>query len=229
MKDLKLNLYVEELPQDYCGIVPFLVDLEGDSMNVEVYEGLEDAAIEYIKKYENAPFSKSAFDFICTAVDEYLKDKPYSRDEYGRTRFYRKFMITDKSSLDPGLIKASSVKMEGSMNSLENLTSLFSDDTKEVPPLSFVTVENGSIVSVATVNDTDSDSILELTVNTAPAFRGQGFAASNVTSLAGYLLDGGYKVAYSASNYNKASIKIAKKCGFEQIGRFYAVSAYKLN
>ena len=224
---MEFEIFVEELPSEYPGIVPFLVDLEGDEARIEIYEGLEDLAQEYIDRFEKELFSREAFEFICNGVDEFLKDKPYLRDTYGKTRYYNKYMLTDPSEVNTSVILSSSQKMMPSLNELRNMTSLFYEENGLVPETSFVSVEDGKIVSVATVNDTESDSVLELTVNTCVECRGNGYGASNTASLAHYLLKKGYKVAYSVSNYNKASNKIAKKCGFRKVGRFYAVSAFK--
>ena len=229
MSEITANICVEELPEGYAGIVPILVDLSGDELTLEVYEGLEGAAEEYLEKFENCLFSNKALDFLCRKTDEYLQGKLYRRDEYGRTRFYNKFMLTDGDMVKKEVILPTSVKMAEEYDSLENLTSLFAEDTGKIPPMSYVTVDEGKIVSVATVNDTESDSVLEITVNTAPEYRGRGYGASNTAALALYLIEKGYAVAYCVSAYNKASIKIAKKCGFEKTGRFYAVSAYKIN
>ena len=71
---MEFEIFVEELPSEYPGIVPFLVDLEGDEARIEIYEGLEDLAQEYIDRFEKELFSREAFEFICNGVDEFLKD-----------------------------------------------------------------------------------------------------------------------------------------------------------
>ncbi|MBE6544153.1 MAG: GNAT family N-acetyltransferase [Ruminococcaceae bacterium] len=229
MKDIKISIETEELPEDYPGIVPILMDLEENELVFEVYEGLEKSISFFVKEFEGKYFSKEAFLYLCCCVDEYLEDKPYLRDTYGRTRFYRKFYINEAAQVNDTVIKPSTVMMTRELWDIPNLTVLFAEDTGRIPPLSFVSIEDGKIVSVATVNDTESDKVREITVNTAAKYRGRGYGASNTAALARYLVNMGYEVAYCVSDYNKASIKIAKKCGFNEIGRFYAVTAYKTN
>lgn len=229
MSELSVEIEVEEFPLEYPGVVPVMMDMEEGQLYFEIYEGLEKDIEVFIEEYRGRYFSIEAFEFLCNAVDSYLEDKSYLRDQYGRTRFYRKFILTNPKEVNKEFIKENSVMMSEELKKLPNMTSLFADDTGEIPPLSFVTVQEGRIVSVATVNDTSSDTVREITVNTAPKYRGRGFGASNTAALSKYLTEKGYTVAYCVSNYNKQSVRIAKKCGFEEVGKFYAVSAYRTN
>lgn len=229
MKDFSVEIEVEEIPEDYPGIVPVFMNYENNEIYFEIYKGLENQINSFINDYHNRYFTKEAFDYLCNCVDGYLLNKPYKRDKYGQTRFYRKFMLEDKASVNQEVIKPSTVMMHSQLEDIPNLTTLFAEDTGKIPSLSFVSVEGGKIVSVATVNDTQSQHVKEITVNTALKYRGKGLGASNTAALSDYLLKNGYNVAYCVSNYNKASIKIAKKCGFKETGKFYAVSAYKTN
>ena len=65
-------------------------------------------------------------------------------------------------------------------------------------------------------------------METSPRFRQRGYAKSTVTALAEYLLDKGAVVAYCCRNTHTKSNKVAKGTGFSRVGRFYAVSAYRV-
>lgn len=94
---------------------------------------------------------------------------------------------------------------------------------------SFVVIEEGAVVAIATVNERlQKGSVLEVTVETSPRYRQKGYAVSSVTALCGYLLDKGAVVAYCCRNTHVKSNRVAKRVGFERVGRFYAVSAYRL-
>ena len=95
--------------------------------------------------------------------------------------------------------------------------------------VAFVTVREDEVVSIATVNETlENTNCLEITVETAVAHRGKRYAESNVAALTAYLLEQGATVAYCCRNTNTKSNKIARRVGFERVGRFYAVSAYRV-
>ena len=95
--------------------------------------------------------------------------------------------------------------------------------------LAFVTVTENEVVSIATVNETlEHTNCLEVTVETSVAHRGKRYAESNVAALTAHLLEKGATVAYCCRNTNTKSNKIARRVGFERVGRFYAVSAYRI-
>ena len=52
MNEITADIRVEPIPEGYAGIVPILVDLEGYELTLEIYEGLEGVAEEYLEKFE---------------------------------------------------------------------------------------------------------------------------------------------------------------------------------
>ena len=94
----------------------------------------------------------------------------------------------------------------------------------------YVVIEDGMVVAIATVNERlERGGVAELTVETSPRYRGRGYALSTVTALCGYLLERGAIVAYCCRNTHTKSNKVARHVGFARVGRFYAVSAYRIH
>ena len=85
-------------------------------------------------------------------------------------------------------------------------------------------VKDAQILSAATTHFSLSQSkggVAEIMVETAPAARGCGYAASCVASLARELLARGFSVLYRSRAQNAASLAVAKKSGFRQVAQFY--------
>ncbi len=108
----------------------------------------------------------------------------------------------------------------------ENLTDCEPDPLGE-GLLCFGTVIDEKIVSAAAENPHDADDkVIDIGVETAPGYEGQGFAASNIASLAYYLLDPGMSVTYIAEENNLPSLRVAEKVGFSPSTRELRVVCY---
>lgn len=81
------------------------------------------------------------------------------------------------------------------------------------------TVIDGKIVSVAAAYKTED--AYEICVEAAQRYRGQGFAAANVTVLSDALLSRGDAVRYLCAETNERSKKVALSAGFCEIGKCY--------
>ena len=96
----------------------------------------------------------------------------------------------------------------------ENLTTL---DLVSVP--ASATVQGGRIVSAATAHFCDG--IYEICTETAPSYRGMGYATDNVTALSDKLVLAGETVCYLCSEKNVSSVRVAEKSGFIEVGKSY--------
>ena len=77
-----------------------------------------------------------------------------------------------------------------------------------------VTVTGGKIISAAVVAPSPRmGGELEMTVETAPDYRGQGYATANVAALAAHLSGQSRYFYYLVRSGNPASLSIAKKLG----------------
>ena len=231
-KEFNVEFEVEDI-NDVLGesrdfVVPFAMTLEENNLYVEIYSDNLKYGEEFINQYYGRWFSKNALNELLGEFDLYLQDHGYKVDSYGAYRFYRNFRRSSGLNEDEAdMIKANTC-MYGEIDSeIPNITGLHFDDSDGLPKESFVTVEDGMIVSAATVNDYCPDSkIVEITVKTASKYRKKGYGVSNVLALSQYLTSCGKQVAYCCSKNNISSVKLAKRCGFIEIGKMYAVCGY---
>ena len=87
----------------------------------------------------------------------------------------------------------------------------------------FAVVENGIILSYAGMNDLHyDDGSVEISVETAPDKRRQGYGIACVAALTSHLLVKGKTVRYKCSLFNKPSSALAEKCGFSLEGKRYS-------
>ena len=208
-------------------IVPFLIsESEGDTY-IEAYHAVKKEIDELIIYQNINCFSKRGIDAIDTALYPYIRSLGYEREICGKYKWYLSYEMRTIDKLKEGLIVSGTEKIGKKHIKLKNRTTFDINEliSKKLP--AFAVIKNNEIVSVAAVNEhARGQKMLEMTVETAPGFRQNGYASSTASALAGYLLGKGYSVAYVCSRYNRNSIKTAEKIGFEYIGRFYAYTAY---
>lgn len=207
--------------------IPLLVnEIEGDT-EIEAYSGIEAIAEDFHARFLGRYFSKDAIDWLDEKLRPYVENLGYLRECTGKYRWYIRYELTDPSALPLDKIRPDSRLLTDGDYDVQVSFSLIEQMEKDLP--AYVTLIGDKIVSIATVNEHDPEqNLLEITVETAPDYRGQGYGLSNTVALAKELTDRGYRVAYAVSRYNRPSQKIAKKAGFTQAGRFYAYAAYLL-
>ncbi|MBE6618255.1 MAG: GNAT family N-acetyltransferase [Ruminococcaceae bacterium] len=227
---MKISFSVEKekriFKADYPMIVPFLVTEYGDTLEIEVYSGVKRLVKHHVKRYADTIFSDESLTDLNEKLEEYALSHGYEGEMHERLRWYYSFSMRNAEKLDVTAILPSSVKIEE--DNLENLTTLDIKENLEKNIPMFATVIDGKIVSMACVNEYgEGQRMLEITVETAPEYRKRGYARSNTTALAKYLIENGYSVAYCCSRYNEGSRRIAASLGFQLDGRFYAYNAYR--
>ena len=229
---MKISLITEKekniFKSDYPMIVPFLVTEYGDDLEIELYSGVKRFCKKLVKRYGKEIFSDEALSELNEELEKYASIHGYEGEKHERLRWYHSFSMRNAENLDTSAILESSVKIKEDI--YENLTTLevFENLEKNIPM--FATVADGQIVSMACVNEySEGQKMLEITVETSPAYRKRGFARSNTAALAKYLVENGYSVAYCCSRYNVGSERIVRSLGFDYVGRFYAYNAYRKN
>lgn len=141
--------------------------------------------------------------------------------------FATEYVLDDRLKVDRSVIRTDTDPLMPE-HGLENLTDCEPDPLGE-GLLCFGTVIDGRIVSAAAENPhSPDDTVIDIGVETADGHTGNGYGASNVASLAYYLLDPEMKVTYIAEDNNPASVKIAEKVGFAPGTRELRVVCRKL-
>ena len=214
----------------YPAVVPFLMEEYRGTVEFEIYSGIRKEARLFEKNFKGRYFTEKALLHISSSLDAYLESHGYERDKKGATRYYYSYEAKAREALDTALVQESSVLLtEEIASTFKNRTTFSLNELLEKNIVAFVTVMENEVVSIATVNETlENTNCLEVTVETSVAHRGKRYAESNVSALTAYLLEKGATVAYCCRNTNTKSNKIARRVGFERVGRFYAVSAYRV-
>lgn len=154
-----------------------------------------------------------------------LSDHAFGDNDDGKSSYL--FRLDSKDNLNKELILESTVLLLED-DTRENMTDC---DLYQSGLACFGTVIDGRIVSAAAENplfgEADDGNVIDIGVETADVYKGNGYGASNTAALAEYLLDRGKKVSYIAGEGNIASIKIAEKVGFAVYGREYQCAMYK--
>ncbi|MGM9636726.1 MAG: GNAT family N-acetyltransferase [Eubacteriales bacterium] len=217
----------EILKSGYPTLVPLLVEETDGDVEIEAYAGIEEIATEFHAKFLENPFTKESIDWLDERLRPYVEGLGYLRECTGKYRWYLSYEVSDVHSLAVDRIRPDSVRLCDGDYDVQVSFSLIEQMDKGLP--AYVTLLGDKIVSIATVNEHDPDQkMLEMTVETAPGYRQNGYALSNAVCLARELIGQGYRVAYTVSRYNRASRKVAEKAGFRRVGRFYAYAAYKM-
>ncbi len=215
----------------YPAIVPFLMEEYRGEISFEIYSGIRKTVEVFEKAYEGRYFSKKALTFIAASLDAYIEKHGYLRDKKGVALYYNSYEMRDAACVNTALILPETVLLtEALASGLKNPTTFSLPELLQKKLVSFVTVLDGEVASIATVNETlEETKMLEVTVETAVKHRGKGYAQSSVAALCAYLLEKGCALAYCCRNTHTKSNRIARAVGFEKVGRFYAVSAYRVN
>lgn len=214
----------------YPGIVPFLMEEYQGEISFEIYSGIKKTVEAFSKRFAGRYFSKEALTDIATSLDGYLEKHGYERDTVGTTLYYYQYEMKQGASLDRSLVTENTVMLTEALSDRlsGNKTTFSLRELLDKGLAAFVTVEDGKAVAIATVNEClNEGAASEVTVETAIAYRQKGYAVSCVTALCDYLLSQGCSVVYCCRNNHTKSNRVAKRVGFERVGRFYAVSAYR--
>ena len=214
----------------YPAIVPFLMEEYRADVSFEIYSGIRKEVRLFEKNFKGRYFTEKALRSLAASLDAYIEAHGYARDKKGETRYYYSYEARDLEAIDPSLVQESTCLLTKEIaDGAKNRTTFALSELVEKGLCAFVTLSEGEVVSIATVNETlENTSCLEVTVETAVAHRGKKYAESNVAAITAYLLKQGATVAYCCRNTNTKSNKIARRVGFERVGRFYAVSAYRI-
>ncbi len=208
----------ELIEEEALMLVPILIQEEDGAYRIEAYEGVRAIVEAFAVRFQGHFFSKRAIDWLDSQIEPWVNALGYYRESVG---FYRWYEVYEKQSIG-GQPLDETERWSGE----ECESELLLDLSPDYP--AYVVKKEGRIISAARTNEFDPcDSCPELTVETASAWRGRGYAASNITALANELLADFPSVSYVCSRYNRASQKTAIKAGFVKTGRFYAYTAYK--
>ncbi len=202
-------------------IVPLSVVFDGE-LSVRAYACAEGIARAYLAQFGHDPFSLEARAFLERELVPLAHTLGFETEDGPRGS--GRMMLTFEPTEATYLIATDKAQLLAPPFPAENLTSI---DPAEEEPV-FAVVENGAIVSAATVNPPVYGEIgAELTVETAPAFRGRAYAASCIALAAQYLQAQGERVVYRCFAENEASRRAVTRAGFSCTAKEYDFVAYR--
>jgi hypothetical protein len=219
-------VYEEETPltEGFEPIFPVGVTLtaEGDR-TVTAFPSCRDAA-EYLDALPAEElFTSATQEALLAMLDERLAAWGYC----GITVPSTAYRLTDRQQINRNVLLPSSEVLLPD-HGYENLTDCDPSNFIREDTLCFGTVIDGKILSGAAENPhAEGDTVIDIGVETAEGYEGNGYAASNVAALSYYLLDPGMTVTYTAIDYNKPSCRVAEKVGFTPHTRELRVVAWK--
>ncbi len=218
-------VYEDETPlsEGFDPIFPVGVTLTAEGVRtVTAFPSCRDAA-EYLDALPSEELFTSATQEALLAM---LAERLVTWGYEAETAISTVYHLTDRRQIDRRVILPSSEPLMPD-HSYENLTDCEPDPFGE-GLLCFGTVADGKILSAASENPhAEGDTVIDIGVETAKGYEGNGYAASNVAALAYYLLDPGMTVTYTAIDYNKPSCRVAEKVGFTPHTRELRVVAWK--
>ncbi len=212
--------------------VPFEVLFEDDMKEPEitVYEPFLPVAEIFAKTFGANPFSDEAIAFLKENLTAPMRTYGFTLSKSIDHRI-RLFSITDSGEVNTSAIRPDTQIVSGAddLSKLRNLTThRLEMDAEDPDDISAVAIAGGAIVAFATENDAIfGDPQIEISVECAPAYRGQGLATSCAAALTVGLLRRGYTVSYKCRHTNTVSARVAEKAGFKETGMQYSFVCYR--
>lgn len=210
MKTVKTDSISSEI-EGGCEILwPIDLVLKDGSLTATVCEEIADGIAFLDGMTEAELASEETVDRLISLIDEKCEQNGYEIN-YGKNRIYK---MTRREDVNKALILDSSEPLipEGEYESLIDIDV----PALEAGCLAFATVLDGTIVSIASENPyRKEENTVNIGVETAEEHKKNGYGASNVASLAYYLLDTGMTVEYTVDNENETSIRLAERVGFK--------------
>lgn len=218
--------------QKYNLIIPIDVICYKDGREeIFVYSSFKNTAEMLERDHSGALISEETIELIHSQIKDKVREYGYEADEQTRKNTLHVYSVPDISELEADelyceLIQENTVSSQeiSGIEDMENLTDLPIDTD-----IAFVTVEDGRIVSVATLNPhEDGDIMPEITVETAQGYEGRGYGTSNVCALALWLISNGMGGSYTCESDNPSSERIALKAGFTHDADAYYYVCYEI-
>ena len=197
---------------------------------ITVYEPFLPIAEEFVRAFGTDPFSDAAVGFLKAKLTAPMREYGFTLSKSIDHRI-RQFTVTHPTQVNKAVIRPDTqiVSGEDDLSKLRNLTThRLEMDTDDPDDISAVALVDGSIAAYATENDAIyGEPQIEISVECAPAYRGQGLASSCAAALAEALLRRGYAVSYKCRHTNEASARVAEKAGFRETGMQYSFVCYR--
>ena len=197
-------------------MIPVSYTKIGDELTVKYYPEIQGELTAFFRAYGENPFTDEALSALFFLLQEYFGRKGYTDDRF-RDRWgyiYRGSIATPVGGAV--LLSAQDEKYN---KTTYDIASLIGDGR-----LVYGVKVDGCVVSVA-VTHTSPDDLTEKTVEvgveTAPHYRGHGYATAALSALSQELMCRGRVTEYRCQRYNEASRRVAVNAGLSEVGKYY--------
>ncbi len=197
--------------------VPVHVELFEGETKIFAYPSVAEVCEKLENNYSDDMFCTEAIDFIRSGCDEFRSELGYREEKYPDNWGYN--FICDSITLEEDNT-AERIRRDGKY---KNLTTFNIRDCLAYERVIFAIVKEGQIVSVAVTSEAPVKGAewIEIGVETAVGYRKNGYAVVAARALSDFLIKKGYRVLYKCHHRNEASTAVARKAGFDEVGKFY--------
>lgn len=205
-----------------CGwdlLIPYSMEqYDGEEPEVTAIPRISRTVRAFLKKFDTAPFSNEALDWLWSRVQPHEDEWGYRGGKY-RWRRCRICRIPEGAALPEPLPE---VRLLTPEDDSRNLTTYHIAESIEAGCLCVGAVLDGRVVSVAvthgSVEGRERGEVAELGVETVPSARGRGYASSCLAYASRLLLSRGLIPEYRFSPSNRASGATAARVGYRRVG-----------
>ena len=206
--------------------VPVHVETFGGETKVFAYPSVLSLCETYAARFAADLYSDAALAYLADGCAEFCTSLGYTKDKHSAVVGYN-FLPQGEPTCDFAFCKR--IRRDGKY---ENLTTFDLSACLAAERVIFAAISEEKIVSVAVACETltaeNVGNSIEISTETAPDFRGKGYATACVAALSAHLLSRGYRALYKCRRENTASARVARAAGFEKTGDF-AYFVYRKN
>lgn len=206
--------------------VPVHVETFGGETKVFAYPSVLSLCETYAARFAADLYSDAALAYLADGCAAFCTSLGYTKDKHSAVVGYN-FLPQGEPTCDFAFCKR--IRRDGKY---ENLTTFDISACLAAERVIFAAISEEKIVSVAVACETltaeNVGNSIEISTETAPDFRGKGYATACVAALSAHLLSRGYRALYKCRRENTASARVARAAGFEKTGDF-AYFVYRKN
>ena len=206
--------------------VPVHVETFGRETKVFAYPSVLSLCETYAARFAADLYSDAALAYLADGCAAFCTSLGYTKDKHSAVVGYN-FLPQGEPTCDFAFCKR--IRRDGKY---ENLTTFDLSACLAADRVIFAAISEEKIVSVAVTCETltaeNVGNSIEISTETAPDFRGKGYATACVAALSAHLLSRGYRALYKCRRENTASARVARAAGFEKTGDF-AYFVYRKN
>ena len=206
--------------------VPVHVETFGGETKVFAYPSVLSLCETYAARFAADLYSDAALAYLADGCAAFCTSLGYTKDKHSAVVGYN-FLPQGEPTCDFAFCKR--IRRVGKY---ENLTTFDLSACLAAERVIFAAISEEKIVSVAVACETltaeNVGNSIEISTETAPDFRGKGYATACVAALSAHLLSRGYRALYKCRRENTASARVARAAGFEKTGDF-AYFVYRKN